>query len=449
MKITKFTYAIGLTVGFTLLSACGDEVTNVTTKTVIETVATFEKLSKCENDNVGALAFVADSAKTYTCTENGWVSTDGIDGKDGEDGKDGTDGNDGKNGKKGTKGADGKDGKNGFACITKELSSGKGYKIVCDGDSVGVILNGEDGPRGKQGENGDRGDPGKAGDNCELQENPDGSIDVTCGTTSTTIYMAICGNTPYNPETKTCGPGGILLPITSTDTTLTNDTTNTNDTSHTVTTDTTSCSGATIWCKAEDIRVQTGLDAGMEESGYWFDYNDNADGGLSKIEWPVPKGNDYDENALDPVIEHCQGLCGTVTLNQGMLNKTPFAGVGFNLAGTSDGAALAEVSVITWGGICITYTSDLPGKLVIGVNDVLYADLNYDLPYVNLSKSTTPVEKCFAWTDFKQKGNAGGESITGTEAASQATSLRIEFSTKDGDTGDFNIIRLRKNEVGQ
>ena len=435
MKITKFTYAIGLTVGFTLLSACGDEVTNVTTKTVIETVATFEKLSKCENDNVGALAFVADSAKTYTCTENGWVSTDGIDGKDGEDGKDGADGNDGKNGKKGTKGADGKDGKNGFACITKELSSGKGYKIVCDGDSVGVILNGQDGPEGKKGEKGDNGKPGDTGEGCEMSPRPNGTYLVTCSNASAEIYEIT--PTPIIPtpnDSTSIGP-------TPSDSTSIGPTPSD---STPVATDDPDCAGPRLWCKAEDIRVQTGLDAGMEESGYWFDYNDNADGGLSKIEWPVPKGNDFDENALDPVIEHCQGLCGTVTLNQGMLNKTPFAGVGFNLAGTSDGATLAEVSVITWGGICITYTSDLPGKLVIGVNDVLYADLNYDLPYVNLSKSTTPVEKCFAWTDFEQKGNAGGESITGTEAASQATSLRIEFSTKDGDTGDFNIISMRK-----
>lgn len=414
MKTTRITYAIGLAAGLTLLSACGDDVTNVTTKIEIESVATFEKLSKCENDNVGSLAFVADSAKTYTCTEDGWVSTAGIDGKNGEDGMDGDDGSDGADGKKGKKGASGANGKDGTACIAKELSSGEGYKIVCDGDSVGVIKNGKNGPEGEKGEKGDDGEPGDTGEGCEMSPEPNGTYLVTCSNASAEIYTVI----PSVPPTP-------------------NDSTP-------VTTDDPDCAGLTLWCKAEDIRVQTGLDAGMEESGYWFDYNDNADGGLSKIEWPVPKGNDYDENALDPIIEHCQGLCGTVTLNQDMLNKTPFAGVGFNLAGTSDGATLAEVSVITWGGICITYTSDLPGKLVIGVNDVLYADLNYDQPYVNLSKSTTPVEKCFAWTDFKQKGNAGGESITGTEAASQATSLRIEFSTKDGDTGDFNIIRLRK-----
>ena len=419
MKTTRITYAIGLAAGLTLLSACGDDVTNVTTKIEIESVATFEKLSKCENDNVGSLAFVADSAKTYTCTEDGWVSTAGIDGKNGEDGMDGDDGSDGADGKKGKKGASGANGKDGTACIAKELSSGEGYKIVCDGDSVGVVKNGKNGPEGEKGEKGDDGEPGDTGEGCEMSPGPNGTFLVTCSNVSAEIYTII-PNVPPTP----------IIP--------------TPNDSTPIATDDPDCTGPMLWCKAEDIRVQTGLDAGMEESGYWFDYNDNADGGLSKIEWPVPKGNDYDENALDPVIEHCQGLCGTVTLNQDMLNKTPFAGVGFNLAGTSDGATLAEVSVITWGGICITYTSDLPGKLVIGVNDVLYADLNYDQPYVNLSKSTTPVEKCFAWTDFKQKGNAGGESITGTEAASQATSLRIEFSTKDGDTGDFNIIRLRK-----
>ena len=440
MKITKFTYAIGLTVGFTLLSACGDEVTNVTTKTVIETVATFENLSKCENDNVGALAFVADSAKTYTCTENGWVSTDGIDGKDGEDGKDGADGKDGTNGKKGTKGANGSKGKDGIACIAKELSSGKGYKIVCDGDSVGVVLNGQDGPEGKKGEKGDNGKPGDTGEGCEMSPRPNGTYLVTCSNASAEIYEIT--PTPIIPtpnDSTSIGP-------TPSDSTSIGPTPSD---STPVATDDPDCAGPRLWCKAEsknyNYRVQTGLDAGYDDSGYWFSYTDDADGGKSKITWPVKLGNEYDEYAFDPVIEHCQGLCGTVTLDKGALDRNPFAGVGFNLAGTSDGSTLVASTIVEWNSICITYTSDLPGILAIGVGDSLNQALRYDLPHVNLPTAATPDEKCFVWTDFRQTGNAGGAAISGPEAAARAVSFYIEFSSNDGDSGDFNIISMRKN----
>lgn len=438
MKTTRITYAIGLAAGLTLLSACGDDVTNVTTKIEIESVATFEKLSKCENDNVGSLAFVADSAKTYTCTEDGWVSTAGIDGRNGEDGMDGDDGSDGTDGKKGKKGASGANGKDGTACIAKELSSGEGYKIVCDGDSVGVVKNGKNGPEGEKGEKGDDGEPGDTGEGCEMSPEPNGTYLVTCSNASAEIYTVI-PSVPPTPNDST-----LIIP-TPNDSTLIIPTPND---STPVATDDPDCAGLTLWCKAESwnysYRVQTGLDAGYDDSGYWFAYDDHADGGKSEITWPVKLGNEYDGNAFDPVIDHCQGLCGTVTLNKGTLDKSPSVGVGFNLAGTSDGSTLVASTINEWYGICITYTSDLPGQLAIGLGDSLYAALNYDLPHVDLPTTASPNEECFVWTDFRQTGNAGGAAITGPEAAARAVSFLIEFSSNDGDTGDFNIIRLRK-----
>lgn len=425
MKTTRITYAIGLAAGLTLLSACGDDVTNVTTKIEIESVAAFEKLSKCENDNVGSLAFVADSAKTYTCTEDGWVSTAGIDGRDGEDGMDGDDGSDGADGKKGKKGARGADGKDGTACIAKELSSGEGYKIVCDGDSVGVVKNGKNGPEGEKGEKGDDGEPGDTGEGCEMSPEPNGNILVTCGNSSATIYSAVPGGTIDSPVVT---PPIIIPPTPTVDST---------------------CWGPTMWCKSETIsRVETGVDVGRDDSGYWFAYGDNADGGRSKIEWPVQLGNEYDPLAIDPVVEHCQGLCGTVTLDKGTLNKAPFAGVAFYIGGTEDGYTPARIDISPWVGICITYTSDLPARLLIGQGDEQDAALNYDLPFVRLPRSTSPVEQCFTWTDFVQEGGAGGQSTNGATASIAAASLKIEFSTKDGDSGEFNIIRLRKYGEG-
>ena len=60
---------------------------------------------------------------------------------------------------------------------------------------------------------------------------------------------------------------------------------------------------------ASEYFVNTGLDNGTETSGYWYSFDDNAEGGLSTIIWPVALGNEYSEDALDPVIDACGGVC--------------------------------------------------------------------------------------------------------------------------------------------
>ena len=98
---------------------------------------------------------------------------DGRDGKDGRDGLDGKDGADGKDGRDGRDGVDGKDGKDGASCTAIPLLDNTGYKIVCGGDSVGVLLhglNGRDGVDGKDGidgKDGRDGVDGKDGKDCD------------------------------------------------------------------------------------------------------------------------------------------------------------------------------------------------------------------------------------------------------------------------------------------
>ncbi len=53
------------------------------------------------------------------------------------------------NGVNGENGKNGKDGKNGTSCTTESLKDSSGVKILCDGDSVGVVLNGKNGKDGK------------------------------------------------------------------------------------------------------------------------------------------------------------------------------------------------------------------------------------------------------------------------------------------------------------
>ena len=100
----------------------------------------------------------------------------------------GEDGRDGINGVNGLNGADG------TSCSVKSLGDASGYKILCGGDSVGVLLNGKTGATGKQGvagpqgkdgavgKTGAQGEKGDKGDGCSVAALPDNSgYDVFCG----------------------------------------------------------------------------------------------------------------------------------------------------------------------------------------------------------------------------------------------------------------------------
>lgn len=516
MKLTKLSFTTTIVAGLALLSACGDDVTNVTEKGGIDKVENFKSLPKCESDDVGSLAYVSDSAKVFACTETGWVTINGANGKDGVDGKDGEDGNDGENGNDGTKGTKGRDGKDGASCTVEELSSGNGYKVVCNGDSIGVLLNGTNGKQGEPGKQGDKGDNGADGKSCKLKDNNDGTITVTCDTTTTTLYKAMCGTTPYDPATGTCGGGATIQPsdpevpsvcgdsiydptyytcmgimvilkpgVSMCGTTPYNVMLGqykcVNDTLYSITDpracgeydptlyscamgnlipisgnndplydpDEYDCDGTELWCKDEspNYRVQTGLDNDTRTSGYWFPYTDSIEGGASTIEWPVARGTEFDPYAFDNIVRECKGLCGTIALDTGEMDGiNPYAGVYFNIVGetsVTDGT-IAVGDVTAWEGICITYISTLPAKLVMELDEYTRIAVKEDQPVKSLAKAALANDVCIEWSDFRQGGWGKADRISGTEAATKLAALKFEISATDGSTGDFNIIRLRK-----
>lgn len=138
-----------LAAGVACLVGCGDENTTEITQVVgMQVLEKGEALPKCTADNEGAMVYSVDSAEAFYCIDKKWKS---MKGEKGEDGKKGTDGK---------AGSDGADGKDGSSCTAKALKNGKGYKIVCGGDSVGVVLNGEDGQDGAKGDSGIAGEDG-------------------------------------------------------------------------------------------------------------------------------------------------------------------------------------------------------------------------------------------------------------------------------------------------
>lgn len=185
-------------------------------------------------------------------------------------------------------------------------------------------------------------------------------------------------------------------------------------------------------------KIETGFDAGYETSGYWYEFTDNADNGKSKILWPVNKGSEYYDDALDPIIDYCEGICGTAILDKGTMNFNPYVGIGFDIAGGDENFERVAADVTPWEGVCVEYTSEIATSLEMDLGDYMNSQLGVDVPFVSMPKSTTPVTKCYAWNKFSQAGWGTGKS-SGVEAATKLVGLRIKIQGASRTTAKFNI----------
>ena len=198
------------------IAACGDDVTKVTKieeTSGLEVVASADSLGTCTAELSGEMKFATKENAVYVCADSAW-----------------------KNISEAKK----------TACSAEALSDSSGFKIVCDGDSVGVVKNGEDGKKGAEGDAGKDGangegcklvdgpireagsslvqtsfvvcggdtvgtiSDGRPGENCELADNGDGTVKVVCGETSTTLYKALCGGKAYNPDSNFCAADSLV-----------------------------------------------------------------------------------------------------------------------------------------------------------------------------------------------------------------------------------------------
>ena len=124
--------ALGVTAMFFV--ACGDETTQIN-QTGLEVADSVDDLSKCTKDREGEQAFVKDENATRICIDGDWVPMVGD-----------------------------------YSCKTVELKDGSGLKIVCNGDSIGVVLNGEKGKDGKNGRDGEDGADGEDGKDAVIPQ---------------------------------------------------------------------------------------------------------------------------------------------------------------------------------------------------------------------------------------------------------------------------------------
>jgi hypothetical protein len=156
-----------------------------------------------------------------------------------------------------------------------------------------------------------------------------------------------------------------------------------------------------------------------EDSGYWFTWNDNDEGGLSKISFPVEMGNEYSEDQYDAVIDYCSGFCGTVYFDGPIPN--PSAGAAFSVADEGQYADISE-----WRGLCVTYSSELLFDVYVVPELGDDADASA-VPRVEMPRATDTT-LCVSWQAFAAE-----------EAVKKARIVGFEFKGAAGETGFFNI----------
>ncbi len=166
------------TAGLLMLAACGDDsTTNNFDNTAIESF-TQKSLPECTGENQGMLAFVKTDSTLRVCYDAEWFVLNGKPGQKGNPGDPGEQGDPGK------PGAQGQVGDDGTGCTVTTLKDSTGLKLVCDGDSIGVI---------KHGKQGDPGNPGESGDDCvpcktETLKDSSG-YKIVCGEDSVAVVL--------------------------------------------------------------------------------------------------------------------------------------------------------------------------------------------------------------------------------------------------------------------
>lgn len=184
------------------LTACGDDVTKVseTANPELEIVASADSLGKCTAERSGEMKLASKENAVFVCADSVWKNVSAA---------------------------------QNASCFAESLGDSLGYKIICGGDSVGVVFSGKNGLEGENGEAGAEGKScsveksplpdsgvgyvvvcgsdtvgtlrdGLAGENCTFSDNGDGSVMQICGEDSVTLYKAFCGGKSYDPDSSFC-----------------------------------------------------------------------------------------------------------------------------------------------------------------------------------------------------------------------------------------------------
>ena len=193
-----------------------------------------------------------------------------------------------------------------------------------------------------------------------------------------------------------------------------------------------------LWCGPElDYYVHTGFGDGKDSSeGVWYYYLDDGNGGTSYFSFPAKLSGP--NIGFEAVIDSCGGICGTAHVETGY--EYPYLGLSFLIKDNPE----KMVDITSWGGICLSYTSNEGFFVALHPNDSIQAVMEYDDYVYAVSKSEGGNVVDIPWSKFNQLG--WGAKYDRTKLLKQVSSI-VALMVKDrasGERVDFNIVSIGK-----
>ena len=402
-----------------LLMACGDDVTNNEVLKA-ESYTTKEDLPECNEKLDGKFATIPSKGEVYICSDKAWKSL--LNKVVSDDGK--------------------------FACSTAELANGTGYKVVCGGDSVAVVLNGskgatgEEGSKGADGSNGTNGNPGEKGSDGKDYTLADNGCAILYYSSNYTLYD--CGDSAYVKPMQSAPI------ITWNALSLSQEVFDINGDLF--------AQWSTRYIESGTAGKSTGKLVRWEGDGSWTN--------------PMYVGS------TDELVKNL-AIAGTDTVKVqsgatvGDYGLEPLVGAFMEFENESD--------ISSWGGLCLTYNAEKDMEVVVydgsdeyiarstlkasakqTTANIRWTDFKTDLPYIHLEENIDDVAliiikasgsldtgtytNTFAIYEFGAYGNCNGP--TGNDLRAWASKISAESDTLVDDRDPLNPVKYATVTIG-
>jgi hypothetical protein len=182
-------------------------------------------------------------------------------------------------------------------------------------------------------------------------------------------------------------------------------------------------------------RSEKVLTGGDETSGYWYEFNDNSEGGSSTIEFPSDVDTHIDGSPFSDLIEKYRGIQLGVAFGSGY--EKPYAGVAFNVWSEEQ----EGVNVYPWGGLCLEYKSSIDFEIELGLENGAIPTMGSCSFVASVPASTSEKVSDFVWEKFKNNCGAG-VSPDIMDVLKKVATVKLKFKGDAGTTGDFFIERI-------
>ena len=301
--------AISLAAGFTALMTACDETTNTDIMNA-DAAATVDSLPKCDKSYDGMLATIPSKGEILICTQGEWENVAKTIGSSTPGSSDGS-----------TAG-----------CTAKTLSDGDGVQIICDGKKVATLKNGA---KGEQGETGSAGSPGTKGGNGSPGSNGSSGKDFKLSADDCVIHRLVGDLVIYNCGDSTYQEGltGYKAPVKA-------------------------------WNALDldpSFNDRSGSSIGVFETAHLPSASANpGEGKLERWDEDTWAGSEA-VTAAELIKNFAIKGKATLTVEKGAKAYSgilePSVGVYLGFTTSPD--------IYSWGGVCVTYTSEKPMELIL------------------------------------------------------------------------------------